>query len=96
MAQDKERSTIPLRFSCLHLYRIYYYRIYYYLYYYRIYYYYLYHMLSCTLYIIIFVFILGTHLYDNMLVAVVELHLIQMLCIIMLYSQVRVFKILAM
>lgn len=57
---------------------------------------YLYHMLSCTLYIIIFVLILGTHLYDNMLVAVVELHLIQMLCIIMLYSQVRVFKILAM
>lgn len=46
---------------------------------------YLYHMLSCTLYII-FVFLLGTHLYDNMLVAVIELHLIQMLRIIMLYS----------
>lgn len=47
---------------------------------------YLYHMLSYTLYIIIFVFILGTHLYNNMLVTVIELRLIQMLRIIMLYS----------
>lgn len=81
-------SPIPVIVTFLKVYygskqRTYYYTI---LYFFLVILRYLYHMLSCTLYIIIFVFILGTHLYNNMLVTVIELRLIQMLRIIMLYS----------